>query len=368
MMAPAERASAKDAAPAGMSAAALQLNNANGVAANTAQIQIGDMLEIAAKLSDGVAVVELTVVDIEEAGGQLEVLLTSNGLQVIPKDGESQDADRAEAVSDKRNAARKSRGAADAHHLTLMYVDAPRETIAQVLDEMVQQHLFSRATLKPPVPASSIASIEGTDGTVPEQEQLNASKNGDQVLVEQAVETGRNYAAQQVPEAKNALQEQSAGRRNTRQQGVSNSFGRRQADRQLRGIDGKEAKPGAGWLPKAAAERLAENQPADALAAVSESPQWAYRAQQNNSVVMMDLDTKTGLVANNSVIARQPATYAASQAKAKKSSAGEKSKADAETFGAKNTEREPLSEDETLPAPSVRVLFVLQRAEDAETP
>jgi hypothetical protein len=295
----------------------------------------------------------LTVVDIEEAGGRLAVLLSSNGLQVIPKDGESPETNGVVSKTEKRSAGeRKSRDPADSHRLTLVYVDAPRETIAQVLDEMVQQHLFSRATLKPPVPASSIASAEASNGEGQEHDRQLALKN-----VEQAVEVGRNYAVQNVPEAQTLLGEQAAAGRSGRRQDVSKSSRNRPMEQQqLRKADGKEAVADA----KRQANDASEIRPADALAAVS-----ASRSQLNNSVVLLDLDTQTGRVANNSAVARQALTSAKPQQAAKKGSVDEQAKPTAEPQASdKSVDRDSLLAEEPLPAQTVRVLFVLQR----ETP
>lgn len=356
MSIPAEQAKDQQNALGIASAAAAPYGVTSGETVDTALVQVGDMLEIASGMSDGVvAVVVLTVVDVEEVGGQFEVLLSNNGLQVIPKDGETPDANGDESNKENRApVAKKPRENSDSHHLTLVYVDAPRDAMKKVLEEMVQQHLFSRATLKPPVPASSIATVEGIDRENKEQEQQLALKN-----VEQAVEVGRNYAVQNVPEAQDRLGKQIAGRLGERRQAASNFSRSRQMEQSLRKMDDGKAKTEAN--AKRSVNEAAEDQPANALAALV-SP----RSQTNHSVVLMELDTKTGLVANNSAVARQALSSAKSQLEAKKGSTEELARPAAETRPDDNSADGDSDLVEETPVPqSVRVLFVLQQAASA---
>lgn len=367
---PAPAATEAPAAKTAFGASSRSAANANGVAAKYGAaapelgdeeaaadsevvrdlVHIGDMLPYLERTSDGVAVVELTVVDIQEAGGQFEVLLSGHGLQVIGQDQAAlTEADRADS---KRDASKKSRGTAQSPQMVTVYVDAPRETIAEVLDEMVQQHLVSRAKLQPPVDSQLMAAEGGGNAVLKEQLERGELKNVEQSVVDKAVGASQNYAAARQLTDAHYFSESKEGQQTSRKaKGEQNRS--REQQQVLRRSDRRAGKLDQGWIA---------GKDADAKQSVS-GPEGVHRLQNNAVVLKLDPETLQAV----SDLSRQAAKPAAIPAENKKGSQ-EKAKADGESRAVDKTSNaaERLAESESDEAPlepTVRVLFVLQRAE-----
>jgi len=326
-------------------------------------VRIGDVLPYVERDGQGVAVVELTVVDIEAAGDRLAVLLGRHGLDVLPE----APADEAnDAVAGEKQLARKSprfqqrngKPGDGEQQLLTIYVDASRDTIAQVMDEMVREQLFSRARLQPPVDGPELANLAATPSesaaasTESVQEQ-QAEGLEEQLLVNDAVEVVANYSRarnmSQQPEAKEAL------RRGAMPQDGQNTDQQR--------LSGNSPKP-AGRMMKHRVENNAvvDDSPADATATLGLRTQNVGVARKQNAAVALQLDAGSGEVQNNSVAVAQRKMNGSKRVVADKmKAAAEPAKPDLQL--------NPLHDfAEQAPLETIRLLFVLQTTEPVNVP
>lgn len=166
------------------------------------QLRIGDVLTVFEHMDGVVFVVELAVVDMNEAGGQLELLLAKNGLNILPEGVADRSMVADGTAADKREAKESGKDAAasyDASPLKLMYVTAPRVTIAQVLDELGRQQVVAQARLQPPVPAAPMEDMEKLAERVEEvaDQPVTPEQSQEAALLNEAVVVGQNYSYSQ---------------------------------------------------------------------------------------------------------------------------------------------------------------------------
>jgi hypothetical protein len=153
-------------------------------------VQIGDVVPY---FQNGVGVIQWTVVDVESALDRVEVLLDRNGLSVLPEDSANVPSDAASEVKAGAAARRKLDGD---QQWVLVYVDASRETIAQVLNELSQEPIFTQAKLQPPVDAPDEGEVGLSEAPSETAEGISDTKSlaADQVLVNDALVVSQNYS------------------------------------------------------------------------------------------------------------------------------------------------------------------------------
>lgn len=167
------------------------------------KVRIGDSLTVFERTSGVVAVVELTVIDINGAGGQLELLLAKSGLNVLPEgDGKDVKLDKEAKQAAPQDAAEPD----GSPQLRAIYVTAPRATISLVLDELGRQGVISEARLQPPVDAplamSSGLEEKSDKNSDSITDQPAAVEQAEQALVNEAVVVGQNFVGQNYRQAR----------------------------------------------------------------------------------------------------------------------------------------------------------------------
>ncbi|HUG92058.1 MAG TPA: hypothetical protein VML55_14560 [Planctomycetaceae bacterium] len=112
-----------------------------------ANVRAGEIVRLAEQTGNGVAVVELTVVDVRETAGAMQVLLIRSGEQ--PESAAESDLSRDKAdAAVARSAGKSEDAAADAPggprqgELLAMYVETPGDRLASVLDELQRRGLL----------------------------------------------------------------------------------------------------------------------------------------------------------------------------------------------------------------------------------
>ncbi len=299
--------------------------------------------------TNNVPVLEFTVMDVDDIGGQLEVLLLNNGLEVISDGRETMEAGKPGFAGKKMSTSQ------DANHLKTVYVDAPRDKIAQVLDTMVQQKLFSQARLQPPVEASlALLADESKPSEPADTESKRDAPLVPEPVVEEALGVTQNYAARNYGNV--GVEELEKTRRSPISAKEHQSRSRTENFRKDR--FNRVAKDPAGKTGDFDA-------PASAAA-----PQMAGRGQK---AVVMDLNSDTGVISNG-FIAQQSASAPAAAALKQNLKRQEKMKSapapqPAEDRAADKDGERSLAEG-TAPAaePMIRVLLVLRKAESTEAP
>lgn len=138
-------------------------------ATNFANCSIGDVVPYLANDGTNVAVVEVTVVDIDRAAAQCQVLLRRNRVtiqaddinphneesSVAAKPDTTPPADKQREGAEKRiaNVKQSLNDLANQGELICLYVDAPAAQLANAWREMEQHQLFAAVKLQPPVKA-----------------------------------------------------------------------------------------------------------------------------------------------------------------------------------------------------------------------
>jgi hypothetical protein len=215
-------------------------------------VRIGDVVPYFEKNSNGVAVLELTVVDIQQVADQVQYLCARNDIAVLQSEGGPLGDLEARITAQPAKPDPNSDGASTG--LVALYVTAPSSNMTQLLDELdEQQNLFVSARLQPPVelPPGDAPHREGTARSSPEAD----AKATEERLKEEAAILANSYVSkrQMLPDAIS----QSADLAKTKEKVV-----RRKDDASA--VDG-EALRREGNTAAAAPKKLNVSSPADAL-------------------------------------------------------------------------------------------------------
>ncbi len=337
--------------------------NRNGM--NWSAVRIGDVVPYLERSGNGVAVVELTVLDINDAANQMEVLLERYHLPVL-QDGDTA-SDKQRSVEQKSDARRgKKTPAADASELITVYVEGPSSDLTQFLNDMDDQQVFLTAQLQPPVDLPTLDDNEKL-AEMADRDTFEANlteKEAEQIVMKQeAAEATNQYVANRFLNAQNlAAAGDNAG--NLAEKPGSTSQLRRMtgASQTARGMANADRKQTS---PQAKKDFDAEG-PADALAAVhTPGPATNYYRQRSAVAIQNTVNPSLGLLKSNSLSAGKTANSVAEKAASNLSEEGQREALKRAKESEQDAAAESLADE---PVPTVRLLFVLQQAAPAGPP
>lgn len=148
---------------------------------NWSTVRIGDLVPYLVQNENGVAVMELTVVDIHHTADQIEILLDRFQTSVL------RETEAFPAQKDQKAEMSKPQ------EMITLYIEAPGKDMADLLREMAERDMVLAAQLQPPVELSSSLIAQETTEDI----GARVTDSGDEQLVKQeAVDATNRYLAQ----------------------------------------------------------------------------------------------------------------------------------------------------------------------------